>query len=104
MRSFALQLRLPLAAAHALLDESVFARGSMTGVDDSEVEFEDSNSVNETRIGCSTAMARFILSELRSIGVRSQHDVELSFALTEAAIIVHRAIAGNEERSSTVEL
>ena len=83
-------------AAHALLDEAVFARGSSFGLGDSEIEFEDSDSADETRIGCSVLLARFVLGELRRIGTRSQHDVELSFALTEAAILVRRAIAAHD--------
>jgi hypothetical protein len=99
----AVQITVPLAAAHALLNENVFARGPSADLDDSDVEFEDSNSADETRIGCSVSMAKFILSELRRIGARPQHDVEVSFALTQAAIIVGRAIAADDGRSSTAE-
>jgi hypothetical protein len=83
---------IPLPAAHALLDEAVFARGAAAGFDAPDFEFQDSNSGAETQIGCSLPMARFILKELRRLGTRSQYDVELSFALTEAAVIVQRAI------------
>ncbi len=41
-------------------------------------------------------MAWFILKELRRLGARSQYDVELSFALTEAAVIVQRAINAHD--------
>jgi hypothetical protein len=99
----AVQLTLPLAAAHALLDEDVFARGSSVGLDDSDLEFEDSNSAAETRIRCSVSLARFLLTELRRISARSQDDVELSFALTQAAIIVRRSIATQDGRCSTAE-
>jgi hypothetical protein len=94
----AIRFVLPLMAAHALLDEAVFARESSFGLGDSEIEFEDSDSADETRIGCSVLVAGLILDELRRIGTRSQHEVELSFALTEAAIIVRRAIAAHESQ------
>jgi len=98
-----IQLTLPLAAAHALVDEDVFARGSSAGLDDSDLDFQDSNSAAETRIGCSVPMARFILKKLRRIGARSQYDVDLSFSLTQAAIIVQRAIASHDRRLPATE-
>jgi len=99
----AVQLALPLAAAHALIDEDVFARGASAGLDNSDLEFENGKSADETRIGCTVPMATFILKELRRIGAHSQHDVELSFALTQAAIIVQRAIAAHDGRLPTAE-
>jgi hypothetical protein len=97
----AVQLALPLAAAHALIGEDVFARGSAVGLDNSDLAFENGISPDETRIGCTVAMAGFILKELRRMGAHSQHDVELSFALTQAAIIVRRAIAAHDGRLPT---
>jgi hypothetical protein len=86
-----IQFLIPLAAAHALLDETVFARGIAAGFDAADFGFEDDETA-DTRVECSVAMARFLLKELRRLATRSQYDVELSVALAEAAIIVQRAI------------
>ena len=59
---------IPLTAAHALLDEAVFARGAAAGFDAPGLEFQDSNSSAETQIACSIPMAWFILKELRRLG------------------------------------
>jgi hypothetical protein len=80
---------------HALLEEAVFARSADVGLDALGLEFQDSNAGAETRIECSAPMAEFILTELRRLGTRSL-DVELSFALTEAAVIVQRAINAHD--------
>lgn len=88
----AIRFTIPFAAAHALLKEAVFAHGPAAAFDEDDAEFQDSESADETRIGCSARMARFILEELRRVSRRSQFDLELSSALTEAAIIVQRAV------------
>jgi len=87
---------LPLGAAHALLAEAVFARACDAGFADPWVEFEDSNWSEETRIVCSTLMARFLLEELRRLRALQQDDVELWFELAEAAFIVQRALTQGE--------
>jgi hypothetical protein len=94
-----IRFMIPLAAAHALVDEAVFARGAAAGFDAPDFEFQDSNSGAETQIRCSAPMARFILKEVRRLGARSPYDVELSFAFTEAAVIVQRAINAHDALS-----
>jgi hypothetical protein len=87
-----IQFTIPLIAAHALLKEAVFARGTSARFDEADAEFQVSDSADETRVGCSARVARFILRELRRVSRRSQFDVELSLALNKAAIIVQRAV------------
>jgi len=94
-----LRFMIPVAAAHALIDEAVFVRGAAASFAAPDCEFQDTNSGAETQIGCSAPMARFILKEVRRLGGRSPYDAELSFALTEAAIIVQRAIHAHDALS-----
>lgn len=91
---------IPLSSAHALLAEEVFARGTTAGHEEPGFDFQDSNSGDETHIRCSVPMARFILKELQRLGARAQYDVVLSFALTEAAVSVRRAMVAHDTRSS----
>jgi hypothetical protein len=94
-----LRFTIPLAAAHALLDEAIFAPGVAPGLAVADVEFQDSNSGAETRIGCSLALGRLILETLRRLVACSSHDAELSFALTEAAVVVQQTINSHIEDS-----
>jgi hypothetical protein len=72
---------------------AVFARGTAAGIEESGYEFEDSNSVNETRIACGLSMARFILAELRRIAAGLRFDLGFRTTLNEAAALVEQAIA-----------
>jgi hypothetical protein len=86
-------------AAHTLRDTSVLAPRPSWGSGDLEFEFEGTKTSGEIRIACTVSMARFILAELGRMGADPHNDVELSFALTEAAIIVRRALATCDQES-----
>ena len=95
----AVRFMLPPGAAHALLEEAVFARACDAGFADPRLEFEDSNRSKETRIACGIPMARFVLAELRRIKSQRQDELGISFHLTVAAIVVRRAIEARELRT-----
>jgi hypothetical protein len=83
---------LPLAVAHALLTEAVYARAFEAGFVDPQLEFENGDWSDETIIACSIPMARFILTELARIKTNHEDDTELWFLLTEATFIVQRSV------------
>ena len=84
---------LPLAVAHALLAEAVYARAAAAGFEDPQLEFENGDWSDETQIACSIPMARFILQELDRIKSQQEDGAELWFLLTEATFIVQRAVS-----------
>jgi hypothetical protein len=88
-----IRFTIPFRAAHALLADAVFARGTAAGLEGPGYEFEDSNTANETSIGCSVPMGLFIVKELRRLVIgTARYDAEFARALREAADIVERAI------------
>ena len=94
---------LALAAEHALLADAVFARASVSVSADRLLEFEDGRGYDETRVVCSCSMATFLLKEMHRIAAMTETDAEVSFALTESAIAVRRAIAAEAGSRGGIE-
>ncbi len=85
---------IPLPAAHAFVNAMILTTADAASCGDQRFEFEDTNSTNETRIGCSVALAEVMLEALQRIRGFSCDD-ELSFALSEGVISVRRAIVAH---------